>query len=119
MALQNLFGKVRLWIHGQRLGIAGDPQSGGTSVLVLDGIPIGATRGAALVKTQLGNNGAGSLALAGAVVGDNVVNVTNLSAPGDVSADFESTITVAGHIQQTNAANLSAAQLLFVLQPQS
>lgn len=118
MSLQALATRVLVWLHGMRLGIMGDSLNGSSSGLVLDGVMIAGTR-SDIVVTQLGNNGAGSLVLAGAVVGDNVLNVTNLTTPGDVTASFESTITVAGHIQQTAVTNLSAAQLMFQLQPQS
>jgi hypothetical protein len=118
MALANLADKVLLWIHGRRLGITGDGQSGVSSALVLDGVPVATTR-APIVKTQVGKNGAGAVTLAGTAVGDNVVNVTNLSTPGDVTSSFEATITVAGQIQQSAATDLSAAQLMFEIQPQS
>lgn len=118
MSLQSIADRVLVWLHGRRIGITGDGQSGVSSQLVLDGVPIAGTR-ADIIVTQVGRNGAGTLALAGAVVGDNVLNVTNISTPGDVTASFESTITVAGQIQQTAATNLSAAQLLFSIQPQS
>jgi hypothetical protein len=72
-----------------------------------------------LVVTQDGNNGAGSLALAGAVVGDKVMAVTGLTTPADLSASFESTITVAGHIQQSSASDLSAKLCQFILIHQS
>jgi len=118
MALQNLADKVLLWLHGRRLGIVGDGQTGGQSALVLDGVPIACTR-SDIVVTTLGHNGAGAVAVAGVQVGDNVLNVTNLTTPGDVTASFESTATVAGQVQQTAATDLSAAVLMFQVQPQS
>lgn len=118
MALQSIFDSVRVWLHGRRLGFTGGGMSGESSALVLDGVPIACTR-SDIVVTQLGNNGAGAVAVAGAVVGDNVLNVTNLNAPGDVTSGFESTVTVADQVQQTAVTDLSAAQLMFHVQPQS
>jgi hypothetical protein len=116
--LANAADKVLLWIHGRRLGLIGDGQGGSSSALVVDNVIVASTR-SDIVLTHLGHNGAGAVAVAGTVVGDNVVNVTNLSTPGDVTASFESTVTVAGQVQQTAATDLSAAQLLFSVQPQS
>jgi hypothetical protein len=61
-----------------------------------------------------GGSGAGSIVLTGAVVGDVVQGVTNLTTPGDVSADFETIIGVAGHVQQLSA-NLTGAALLTIV----
>ena len=55
------------------------------------------------------SGGTVSTVLAGAVIGDkvrSVIALTGSAAGTDVSADFESTITVTGHIQQTGV-NLS------------
>jgi len=57
----------------------------------------------------------GSIVLGGAVVGDSVVHVFNGDASTFVESDFESVITVAGHIQQTGATNYSANTLGFFL----
>jgi len=108
---------VLLWVHGRRLGIVGDGVSG-NSALVLDGKPV-ATQRSPIVLAALGHNGAGAVTLAGTQAGDKVIGATNLTTPGDVTASFEATISVAGQIQQTGASNLSAAQVLFVVQPQS
>lgn len=118
MALLGMAHRVLVWLHGRRLGIVGDSLGGSSSSLVLDGITIGSTR-APILLAHLGHNGVGAVAVAGAVVGDNVVGVTNLSAPGDVTASFETTVTVAGQVQQSAVTDLSAAVLLFSLQPQS
>lgn len=112
-------------------GSGGGSAAGGTVEIAPDGLGVvlgNATTGkvtvngalnlpstAFIVKTELGNNGAGSLALTGTKVGDKVLNVTNITTPGDVTSSFESTITVAGHIQQSSATDLSAKQLLFVI----
>ena len=109
---------VLVSIHPRRLGIVGDGLPGSTSALLLDGKVIGTARNR-IVVTQVGSNGAGPLTLTGAVVGDTVENVTNLTTPGDVSSSFEATISVAGQIQQTAATNLSAAQCTFQVRPNS
>jgi hypothetical protein len=117
MAQANLAAKVRNWLHGNRLGIAGDVQSGPTC-LVLDGKVVGSTR-EPIVTVVTGKNGAGAITLTGAKVGDNVISVVNLSTPADASASFEDTITVADQIQQSSASDLSAVKYLVTLQPQS
>jgi hypothetical protein len=116
--LANAADKVGITIHGRRLGIIGDGLGTSSSSLQLDNVVIASTRPNILLA-HLGHNGAGAVAVAGAVVGDNVVSVTNLTTPGDATASFESTVTVAGQVQQTAATDLSAAQLLFSVQPQS
>lgn len=120
MALKNLAELVILWLHGRRLGIAGDGLNGSSSALCLDGIPAATTR-AMNIQTVLGHNGAGAVVLAGTVVGDHVISATDLSAapPADVTASFEGNITVAGQIQQSSASNLSTHAILFVVDPQS
>ena len=109
---------VLVTIHPRRLGIVGDGQPGSTSALLLDGKVIGSGRNPIKV-CQLANNGAGGITLTGAVVGDTVENVTNITTPGDVTSSFEATISVPGQIQQTAATNLSAAQCLFQVRPNS
>lgn len=56
-----------------------------------------------------------SITLAGVAVGDKVVSAMNVTAAPavDVTADFESTISVAGHISQTSV-NLSTATAILV-----
>lgn len=100
----NIVDKVLLWYHGRRLGTTGDGfVSGGSSLLIHDGSVVGASRAPptfALVGT--GGSGAGAVTLTGAVVGDTIAKVwdTNAAAYVDVTANFESTITVANQIQQ-------------------
>jgi hypothetical protein len=112
---------VLVWEHGRRLGIVGDAQSGDPSALILDGQVVASNRMTVpfIAKAVLGHNGAGAVTLAGTVIGDTVVSATNLTTPGDVTASFEATISVAGQIQQTAVTNLSAAQVLFVVFPRS
>ena len=107
--------------HGRRFGIVGDGQSGNPSALMLDGNVIASNRTAApvLVLAAAGSNGKGGVTIANAVVGDTVVNVTNLSTPGDASSSFESTVSVAGQVQQSSASNLSGNTYLFTLWPRS
>jgi hypothetical protein len=66
-----------------------------------------------------GRNGAGSITLTGAKVGDKVAGpgaAYNTTTPGmAAAATFESTITVADQIQQVSASNLSASSFLFTL----
>lgn len=112
---------VLIWEHGRRLGIVGDGQSGDPSCLLLDGKVIASNRLAApfQVKVATSLSAAGAVTLANAVPGDTVVSVLDMSvAPfTDVSADFESTISVAGQIQQT--ISTSGHQVLVVTVPRS
>jgi hypothetical protein len=120
-SLSNLADRVLLWLHGRRFGIIGDAYGSDTALTVLDGIPVGSSRsGPNAVKAVFtGLAAAGSIVFAGAQVGDSVEIVVGLNTPGDASASFESTISVAGHIQQTSASNLSAVTYLGFVQPQS
>jgi outer membrane lipoprotein SlyB len=122
----NLVDKVLLWIHGRRLGLIGDGEATNTNpttsgLLVLDGIPIAGTRvgppSIPLIATSL--SAAGAVTLAGAVVGDLVQKVydQNSAVWVDVSADFETTISVAGQIQQT--ISTSGHGIVVFLQPGS
>lgn len=61
-----------------------------------------------------GTNGASSITLAGAKVGDKVFGLLNVTDATDGAASFESVITVAGKIQQIDAADLSTKKF-FVL----
>jgi len=120
-AAGSLWNQVLLWLHGRRLGIYGDGQTSQNSSLVLDGVAIGSSRTGAnsLKQALVGSNGAGSVTITGALVGDIVELVVNLTTPGDVTSSFESTISVAGQIQQTAATNLSGATCLFFINPQA
>lgn len=109
---------VLLSIHQRRIGLTGDGQPGSSNCLIVDGAVAFSTRGS-IRKVQAGSNGVGAVTLAGAVIGDTVENVANLTTPGDVTSSFEATISVAGQIQQTAVTNLSAAQLLFMVKAQS
>lgn len=120
--------KVLLWLHGRRLGIFGDGQnttSGqpiNNASLVLDGVTIGSTRtGAApLMVVASGTASVGAVTTAGTLVGDNVLLVLDMNAAPfvDVTADFESTISVAGQTQQTVALG-GTHSCLFFISPQA
>ncbi len=116
----DLRDKVLMWLHGRRFGVTGDAYSTDTSLAVLDGVAVGSTRSGpnAIKVVAAGVAAAGAVAIAGAAVGDNVELVLQ-STFVDASADFESTVSVAGQVQQTSAANLSADTFLFLIQPQS
>lgn len=120
MSLKDLSDNVLVWFHGRLLGKVGDARpSGGSAVLVLDGIPVATTRGGPgaipLIATSL--SAAGAVTLTGAVVGDNVQKVFDTSAWTDVTSSFESTISVAGQVQQTASTSSHVVQIF--LQPQS
>lgn len=85
---------------------AGSGYSGGSTVL----------SGVSFVSgVHVGLSAAGSIALAGAAVGDIVVMATNLTTPANAATLFESVITVAGHIQQSSSTDLSASTFTFLL----
>lgn len=66
-----------------------------------------------------GHNGAGAVTLAGAKVGDKVIQAINLTDDTDARSSFEATITVAGQIQQSSASDLSTKTISFELLSQS
>lgn len=109
---------VLVSLHPRRLGIVGDGLPGSNSCLLLDNKVIASSRSTIRV-CQVASNGAGAVTLAGAVKGDAVESVINLTTPGDITSSFEATISVAGQIQQTAATNLSAAQCFFQVKPNS
>ena len=83
--------------HGRRFGIVGDGAP--LSALILDNKVLPRIRGN---FPATGGSAAGAVTLAAAVVDDIVLSVTdtNTSPFVDVTANFESVITVAGQIQQ-------------------
>lgn len=117
----DLRDKVLLWLHGRRFGILGDSYGSDAALALLDGVAVGSTRSGpnAIKVVSAGVAAAGPVAIAGAVVGDNVEIVVCLNTPADASANFESTVSVAGQVQQTSGSNLSANTYLFCVQPQS
>ena len=68
-----------------------------------------------------GNNGVGAITVAGAVVGDTVVAVENLTTPAIVArgTSFEATVSVAGQVQQLSSSNLSGNNYRVTVVPQS
>jgi len=117
-AAGSLWNQVLLWLHGRRLGIYGDGQTSQNSSLVLDGVAIGSSRtGANSLKGSATTlSGAGAVTLAGTLVGDIVELVINTSLV-DVTSSFESTISVAGQIQQT--VSTGGVVCLFFVNPQA
>lgn len=115
---KTIVDKVLVWIHGRRLGIFGDGQSTNNTSLVLDGVTVGSTRtGAApLMQVATGLSAAGAVTVPGTLVGDTVSVVINSSFV-DVTSSFESTVSVAGQVQET--ASVSGAVCLFVVSPQA
>ena len=68
----------------------------------------------AIIAGANASGGTVSTTLAGAVITDKVVAVIDLNNNADVQADFETAVTVTGHIQQT-AANLAAVTTILVI----
>ncbi len=110
---------VLLWLHGRRVGLAGDGSFSATSGLLVDGQLVGAKRGAAIYQLAAGNNGAGSIGFPGAVDGDIVLFALDLTSPANVTSSFEAVISTAGQIKQTSASNLSGKNIFFHVQPAS
>lgn len=117
----DLRDSVLLWLHGRRLGILGDGGQGSHGMLALDGTVVGATRSGAnaLKQVATGSAGAGPVAVGRALKGDHVELVVNLTGNADVTASFESIVSVNAQVQQTSGSDLSAQTLLFFVQPQS
>jgi hypothetical protein len=59
----------------------------------------------ALIK---GLSGKGAIPLPGVLVGDRVIDMRNVATTGSEASSFETTISIAGQLQQTAASNLSA-----------
>lgn len=111
---------VLVWEHGRRLGVAGDGQSGNPSAIVLDGSVVASNRlatGNMLIKALLSLSAAGAVTFANVQPGDTVVSVTDLSSGADVTSSFETTISVAGQIQQS--VSTSGHQVLAAVQLRS
>jgi hypothetical protein len=114
--------RVLLWLHGNRFGLYGDGQATTNSAAVLDGVVVGSVRSGANSLKGIASSlasGTGAVTLAGTQVGDTVELVLDMNASPfvDVTADFESTISAAGQIQQTTA--LSNHSCLFFINPQA
>ena len=61
-----------------------------------------------------GRNLAGDIVMASTVAGDILFAAFNHTDGTDVQADFETTVTVTGHLQQSAAVDLSAKTILFL-----
>jgi hypothetical protein len=72
--------------------------------------------GSLVMLTSVGHNLAGAATLTGAVVGDKVIGVSDVTDSLTKTSSFESFITVADQIQQTAAADLSAKTIVVLLQ---
>ncbi len=110
---------VLLWLHGRRVGLAGDGSFSATSGLLVDGQLVGSKRGAIINLLSPGNNGAGSIAFPSAVDGDVVVFALDLTTPANVTSSFETVVSTAGQIKQTSSSNLSGKNIFFSVQPAS
>lgn len=98
------FGQQTVLFSGNASGFATNQGSLGT---------FGLARGYAQVA---GHNGAGSIALGGAAtIGESVLRVIHGISGADISAAFESTISVTDHIQQTAATDYSAVNIAVFL----
>lgn len=88
---------------------------------IADGLITGPklANGAILTKLVTGHNNVGACTATGVKVGDKVITCINLTDATDDSAKFESTITVADQLQQTDSGNLSAKKLLVQVIPRS
>jgi len=64
-----------------------------------------------------GRNGAGAVVCPGAIAGDRVLGVINITGGANAASSFESTISVNGQIQQVSTGDASGAQFWAVLAP--
>jgi hypothetical protein len=106
---------------GRHIGVCGDIGAylagTGNLALVLEGKGVIATTRSPIHTVIASGSAAGSLTLTGAAVGDLVVSVIDTSSWTDVSADFESTISVVNKIQQLTGT--SSHTVLILTRPQS
>jgi hypothetical protein len=118
---KTIVDKVLVWLHGRRLGLVGDGQGGNNNSLVLDSVVVGSTRtGANPIKAiATGLSAAGAVTVTGTLVGDTVELVLDMSSAPftDVTSSFESTVSVAGQVQET--ASVSSHSCLFFINPQA
>ena len=62
-----------------------------------------------------GKNGAGACTCTGAVVGDAVIGIVNITDVSTATSSFETTITVVDEIQQSSSSNLSTKKFAVIL----
>jgi hypothetical protein len=110
---------VLLWLHGRRVGLAGDGTFSTSSGLIVDGQLVGSKRGPVISQLAAGSNGTGSIAFPAAIDGDVVLFALDLTTPANVTSSFEAVISTAGQIKQTSAANLSTKNIWFQIAPAS
>lgn len=108
-------GKLAVALKANGLDKAADGRNG-AGAITLTGAEVGAVVRAVIPASDLelpftGRNGAGAITLAGTLVGDRVRKVVHEDGT-DASASFESTITVAGQLQQSSASDLSAQKYI-------
>lgn len=112
------YDNVTVSFHGRRAGLVGDGISA-PSGFYADGNFFGSSRGVTLPLIGTTTGVAAAVTLTGAAVGDKVISVLDLTAGTNLSADFETTISVANQIQQTAAGGSNNDKMLVTLQPQS
>ena len=61
-----------------------------------------------------GRNLTGDIAMAGTVAGDQLVAAFNHTGGTNLQLSFEQTVTITGHLQQSDNGNLSAQTILFL-----
>ena len=83
--------------------------------VTLDGLNGAGTANSIKLFKVAAGNGAGARTMTGAVVGDKVLNVWNVTDSTLDIADVETTITVADQIQQTATDHTSDVWLVFVI----
>lgn len=90
--------------------------AGGSDPLATDAVG-GVALAASAIRTiaVTGKNGAGACTATGAKVGDKVIAMMNVTDQTVDNSKFESTITVADQIQQSNAGDLSAKKYFLQL----
>jgi len=122
MAAKSPENTFTLDVYGRRLQVAGDPAGimagTDTAAILVDG-KVMATQRALIIWVAAGLNGAGAVTVTGTAVGDKVIAVKNLTTPGQAESSFETTVSVANQVQQTNGSSLSTSNFLFVVEPQS
>jgi hypothetical protein len=111
--------KVRIWLHGFIFGLAGDMQAGGIKVGVMDNVAVFSPRTGAtpLLGVATGLNGKGAITVTGTQVGDTLTLALNLTGTADATTSFESSVSVAGQLQQTSSSNLNGNTYLFFIAP--
>jgi hypothetical protein len=83
---------------------------------VIEVLPLAQTqKGEKRFYVATGHNGAGNVTVTGALNGDVIDQVVNITSGGDVTSGFTSPLTVDNTVAQTSGTDLSAAKLLFIV----